>query len=57
MKFAWPPLPWIGARFKWDIRELEGNKMLNKTLDRLLFQRAFTFFGDSRMSNYTMLPM
>jgi outer membrane protein assembly factor BamB len=54
VKFAWPPLPWIGARFKWDIRELEGNKMFNKTLDRLLFQRAFTFFGDSRMSNYTV---
>ena len=54
IKFAWPPLPWIGARFKWDIREREGNKMFNKTLDRLLFQRAFTFFGDSRMSNYTV---
>jgi outer membrane protein assembly factor BamB len=54
VKFAWPPLPWIGARFKWDVRELEGNKMFNKTLDRLLFQRAFTFFGDSRMSNYTV---
>jgi outer membrane protein assembly factor BamB len=54
VKFAWPPLPWVGARFKWDIRELEGNKVFNKTLDRLLFQRAFTFFGDSRMSNYTI---
>ena len=54
VKFAWPPLPWIGARFKWDIRELEGNRVLHKTLDRLLFQRAFTFFGDSRMSNYTL---
>ena len=54
VKFAWPPLPWIGARFKWDIRELEGNKVFHKTLDRLLFQRAFTFFGDSRMSNYTI---
>ena len=43
VKFAWPPLPWIGARFKWDIRELEGNKMFNKTLDRLLFQRALPF--------------
>lgn len=54
VKFAWPPLPWIGARFKWDIRELDGGKVFNKTLDRLLFQRAFTFFGDSRMSNYTV---
>ena len=54
VKFAWPPLPWIGARFKWDIREADGNKVFNKTLDRLLFQRAFTFFGNSRMSNYTV---
>lgn len=54
VKFAWPPLPWIGARFKWDIREIDGNKVFNKTLDRLLFQRAFTFFGDSKMKNYTV---
>jgi outer membrane protein assembly factor BamB len=54
VKFAWPPLPWIGARFKWDIRELEDNKVFNKTVDRPLFQRAFTFLGDSRMSNYTV---
>jgi outer membrane protein assembly factor BamB len=54
VKFSWPPLPWIGARFKWDIREADGNKVFNKTLDRLLFQRAFTFFGDSHMRNYTV---
>jgi outer membrane protein assembly factor BamB len=53
-KFAWPPLPWIGARFKWDIRELDGNKVFAKTLDNLLFQRAFTFIGDPALSNYTM---
>ncbi len=53
-KFAWPPLPWIGARFKWDIRELEGGKVFAKTLDNLLFQRAFTFIGDPSSSNYTV---
>ncbi len=52
--FAYPPLPWIGARFKWDIREMEGNKVLAKTLDRVLFQRATTFFGSPDMSDYTM---
>jgi outer membrane protein assembly factor BamB len=52
--FAWPPLPWIGARFKWDIRDHEGSKVLVKTLDRILFQRAFTFIGDSSLKNYTI---
>ena len=52
--FAYPPLPWIGARFKWDIREMDGNKVLAKTLDRVLFQRATTFFGDPDMSGYVM---
>ncbi len=53
-KFAYPPLPWIGARFKWEVRELEGNKVLRKTLDRVLFQRATTFIGAPSESNYTM---
>jgi hypothetical protein len=52
--FAYPPLPWIGARFKWQIREVEGKKILVKTLDVPLFQRAFTFVGDPAMSNYTV---
>lgn len=53
-KFGYPPLPWIGARFKFDIRELNGNKVLAKNFDRLLFQRATVFVGTSDMSNYTM---
>jgi outer membrane protein assembly factor BamB len=53
-KFGYPPLPWIGARFKWDVREKDGNKLLSKTLDSLLFQRAMTFFGTPDMSNYTV---
>ncbi|MDQ3812399.1 MAG: PQQ-binding-like beta-propeller repeat protein [Armatimonadota bacterium] len=54
VKFAYPPLPWIGARFKWEIRELEGNKVLTKTIDNIFFQRAFTFIGHPDMKNYTM---
>lgn len=53
VQFAYPPLPWIGARFKWEIRELEGNKVFAKTLDNVLFQRAITFIGDPEASNYT----
>jgi outer membrane protein assembly factor BamB len=53
-KFAWPPLPWIGARFKWDVRERDGSKVLAKTLDKVLFQRALTFVGHPDERDYTM---
>lgn len=53
-EYAYPPLPWIGARFKWEVRELDGNKVLRKTLDRVLFQRATTFIGAPELSNYTI---
>ena len=53
-KFAYPPLPWIGARFKWDVVDLDGNKVLSKTLDRILFQRATTFIGHPDEKDYVM---
>ncbi|MEI6233758.1 MAG: PQQ-binding-like beta-propeller repeat protein [Planctomycetota bacterium] len=53
-KFAYPPLPWIGARFRWEIRELNGIKALYKTVDNKLFQRAMTFVGSPEMSDYTI---
>ncbi len=52
--FAYPPLPWIGARFKFDVRDKEGNKVLNKTIDNKFFQRATVFLGDAGMRNYTI---
>ncbi len=52
-KFAYPPLPWIGARFKFDVRDLNGNKVLAKTLDNVFFQRATVFFGHPEAKNYT----
>lgn len=54
VNFAYPPLPWIGARFRWEVRELEGQKVLTKTLDNVLFQRAMTFIGHPDMKNYTV---
>ncbi len=54
VNFGHPPLPWIGARLKWDIRELDGNKVLAKTLDSVLFQRGLTFIGKPTAKNYTM---
>ena len=52
--FAYPPLPWIGARFKFDVREKEGNKCLVKTTDNRFFQRATVFMGDPDLKNYTI---
>lgn len=52
--FGFPPLSWIGARLKFDVRELEGSKVLAKTLDRILFQRSLTFIGSPESSNYTV---
>lgn len=54
VKVAYPPLPWIGARLKWDVRELDGNKVLAKTLDDVLFQRSISFIGHPESSNYTI---
>ena len=54
VQFAYPPLPWIGGRFKWEVRELEGEKVLAKTMDRALFQRATTFIGAPGLTDYTV---
>jgi outer membrane protein assembly factor BamB len=53
VKFAYPPLPWIGGRLKWEVRELDGNKVLVKTLDRILFQRSVTYLASPELKNYT----
>jgi hypothetical protein len=52
--FAYPPLPWIGARFKFEVRERDGNKALVKTIDNKFFQRAQVFIGHPDMHNYTV---
>lgn len=52
--FAYPPLPWIGARFKFDVREKEGSKVLTKTIDNRFFQRATVFIGGPDAKNYTL---
>jgi hypothetical protein len=52
--FAYPPLPWIGARFKFDVREKDGNKCMVKTVDNPFFQRATVFMGTPELKNYTI---
>tara|TARA_R110002096_G_scaffold35289_5_gene99877 strand:- start:2535 stop:4814 length:2280 start_codon:yes stop_codon:yes gene_type:complete len=45
---------WIGANKKWEVRELDGHRVLARTLDEPLFQRTISMIGDPRQSNYTM---
>lgn len=52
--FAYPPLPWIGARMKFEVREKDGSKVLTKTIENKFFQRATVFIGPPELSNYTM---
>jgi outer membrane protein assembly factor BamB len=52
--FAYPPLPWIGARFKFEVREKDGSKVFSKATDNRFFQRAFVFIGAPDAKNYTM---
>jgi hypothetical protein len=52
--FAYPPLPWIGARFKFDVRDKDGTKALTKTIDNRFFQRATVFLGPPNLNNYTI---
>jgi outer membrane protein assembly factor BamB len=52
--FAYPPLPWIGARFKFEVRDKDGNKCLVKTIDNPFFQRATVFMGAPSLKNYTI---
>jgi hypothetical protein len=52
--FAYPPLPWIGARFKFEVRDKDGSKALTKTIDNRFFQRATVFIGEANTRNYTI---
>ncbi|MGZ4972536.1 MAG: outer membrane protein assembly factor BamB family protein, partial [Limisphaerales bacterium] len=53
-KYAYPPLPWIGARFKFEVREKDGTKCLVKTIDNSFFRRAMVFMGSPALKNYTI---
>ena len=56
--YNYPPLPWNGARFRFEVREkeLDGvkTKALCKTIENKLFQRGTVFIGHPDMKNYTI---
>jgi hypothetical protein len=51
--FAQPPGPWVSARPKWEVCAIDGNNVLGKTLNIVLFQRSMVFVGHTDASNYT----
>jgi outer membrane protein assembly factor BamB len=53
-QFAYPPLPWNSARFRFEVREKDGTKALTKTIDDKRFQRGTVFIGHPEMNNYTI---
>jgi hypothetical protein len=51
--FAYPPLPWNAARFRFEVRDKDGNKALVKTIDNKRTQRGMIFINRPDLSNYT----
>ena len=55
--FAYPPLWWNSARFRFEARKAPGEGGTNalcKTIDNKLFQRGQVFFGHPSEKNYTI---
>jgi outer membrane protein assembly factor BamB len=52
--YGHPPGWWSGAKMKWRVVAFEGGTVLAKTLDRVLFQRAMSFFGHPESRGYTL---
>jgi len=55
--FAYPPLWWNSARFRFEVRQSPGegsSKAFCKTIDNKLFQRGQVFIGSPEMKNYTI---
>jgi outer membrane protein assembly factor BamB len=49
-----PPAPWINAAGKFQIRDVEGNKVLVKLSDNPFTKRARIYMGPTDMRNYTV---
>ena len=54
MTFGWPPLAWLSARFKWEIRSMDGSNVFVKTISNPLLQRAITLIGHPDLTEYTI---
>jgi hypothetical protein len=54
ISFSYPPLAWLGARMRWQVQEIEGERLAGNTLDKVLFQRAINFVGSWKEKNYVV---
>jgi hypothetical protein len=55
--FAYPPLPWNAARFRFEVRQAPGEggtKALCKTIENKLFQRGQIFIARPDLKGYTV---
>ncbi|MBI1896704.1 MAG: hypothetical protein HYS04_09260 [Acidobacteria bacterium] len=48
------PAHWINALGKWEVREMDGGKVLVKLANNPFTKRARTYFGPPDMANYTV---
>ena len=49
-----PPAGWINSTNKFDVKDLEGSKVLQRREDQTLTRRARLYFGAPDMANYTV---
>jgi hypothetical protein len=53
-KFAFPPSEWFGGRVKWQVVDLDGERVVARNMSNPLFQRTISLIGDPREANYSM---
>jgi outer membrane protein assembly factor BamB len=49
-----PPPGWVNSTNKFDVKDLEGSKVLQRREDQTLTRRARLYFGAPDMANYTV---
>jgi outer membrane protein assembly factor BamB len=49
-----PPTGWVNSTNKFDVKDLEGSKVLQRREDQTLTRRARLYFGAPDMANYTV---
>ena len=52
--WAFPPGHWLGARIKWQVVDVDGERMIRRRMDNPLFQRTLSLFGHPDDANYTV---
>lgn len=53
-KWAYPPGDWLGGRMKWQVVDVDGQRVVARNMANPLFQRTITHLGGPSEANYTM---